>query len=55
MHDDDEYDPDGRFAWDMIRLTESEIDDLVAHADAGEFEEAEAVVDRAEARMLGLH
>lgn len=50
---DDEYDPDGRFAWDMIRLTEAEIDQLVDFADAGEFDEAEAVVDRAEQRMLG--
>lgn len=52
MHDD-EYDPDGRFAWDMIELTESEIDQLVAHADVGELDEAEAVVDGAEARMFG--
>lgn len=50
---DDEYDPDGRFAWDMIRLTEAEIDALVAHAEAGESDEAEAVVDRAEDRMYG--
>lgn len=50
---DDEYDPDGRFAWDMIRMTDAELDQLVDHADAGEFDEAEAVVDRAEERMFG--
>ena len=50
---DSEYPPEGRFAWDMIELTEAEMDQLVDYADAGMFDEAEAVVDRAEARMLG--
>lgn len=54
MSDDDEYDPEGRFAWDMISLTGSEIDALCDYADAGMFDEAEAVVDRAEARLFGV-
>jgi hypothetical protein len=49
----DEYDPDGRFAWDMIRLTEHEIDQLCDYADAGMFDEAEGVVDGAEDRLFG--
>jgi hypothetical protein len=53
--EEDEYDPDGRFAWDMIELTDSEMNDLVTYADAGMFEEAEAVVDKAEERLLGHH
>lgn len=48
----DDYDPDGRFAWDEIRLTDDEIDALVDYADAGMFDEAEAVVDGAEARLF---
>jgi hypothetical protein len=51
---EDEYPPEGRFGWDMIELTTSEIDALVDYADAGMFEEAEAVVDKAEARMFGI-
>lgn len=49
----DEYDPDGRFGRDMIYLTDAEMDKLVDHADAGEFDEAEAVVGTAESRMFG--
>jgi hypothetical protein len=49
----DEYDPDGRFAWDMIELTERELNQLCDYADAGMFDEAEAVVDRAEDRLFG--
>lgn len=49
----DEYDPDGRFAWDMIQMTERELDQLVDYADAGMFDEAEAVVNRAEVRLFG--
>jgi hypothetical protein len=41
-----------RFGWDMIRLTDTEMDPLVDHADAGMFDEAEAVVDEAEKRLF---
>lgn len=51
---EDEYDEDGRFAWDMIRLTPSEIELLCDHADAGEYAAAEKVVDAAEDRMFGF-
>lgn len=48
----DEYDPDGRFAWDMIEMTPAELEEMCDLADAGLFDEAEAVVGRAEARLL---
>jgi hypothetical protein len=38
----DEYDPDGRFAWDEIRLTDREMDELCDYADAGMFDEGES-------------
>lgn len=50
----DEYDPDGRFAWDMISMTPAELNRMCDLADAGLFDEAEAVVDEAEARMFGV-
>lgn len=53
MNDDDEYPPEARFAWDMITLTDSEVNALCDYADAGMIEEAETVVDKAEARMFG--
>jgi hypothetical protein len=49
----DEYDEDGRFAWDHIRMTAAEVEAMCDYADAGMFDEAEAVVDVAEARMFG--
>lgn len=51
--DDGEYPPEARFGWDMIHMTLQELDALCDYADAGLFDEAEAVVDRAEERMFG--
>lgn len=50
---DNEYPEDARFGWDMIELTSAEADALCDYADAGMFDEAEAVVNQAEQRMLG--
>ena len=47
-----EYPEEARFGWDMIELTAREIDALVDYADAGMFDEAEAVVDQAEQRLF---
>ena len=51
--EDSEYPPEARFGWDMIELTDAEANALCDFADAGMVEEAEAVVDEAEARMFG--
>jgi hypothetical protein len=48
----DEYGPDGRFAWDMIEMAPAELDEMAALIDDGRFDEAEAVVAKAEACLF---
>lgn len=54
MAQEEEYPEDARFAWDMIDLTDAECEELVAYADAGMIDEADAVADRAANRMFGM-
>lgn len=49
---DDEYPPEARFGWDMLEMTVAELEEMCDLVDAGLFDEAEAVVGRAEARLF---
>lgn len=49
---DGEYPPEARFGWDMIEMTPAELEEMCDLADAGLFDEADAVVGRAEARLF---
>lgn len=47
-------DEDGTaFGWELVTLTDEELDQLVEAADAGDIETADAVVERAYARLFG--
>ena len=50
VDDDDDNIPIG---WDVVHLTESEIDALCEAVDGGDHETAESVVDGAYARLFG--
>jgi hypothetical protein len=50
--DDGEYPPEARFGWDMIEMSVAELNEMCDFVDVGLFDEAEAVVNRAEARLF---
>jgi len=41
------------YGWEDVRMTEEELDAMIAAADAGDFETAEAIVERAYDRLFG--
>lgn len=48
----DEYPEGARFGWDMIRMTQAETDEMCDAVEAGDDRGAEAVIERAEARLF---
>ena len=49
------YDEEVPAGWELIRLTQAELDELCDAAFAGDVEMAEAVVERAYASLFGEH
>jgi hypothetical protein len=51
----DEYPPEARFGWDLIEMTDAEIEAMCAAADEGDVERADAIVSTAAERIFGEH
>lgn len=50
--DDGEYPPEARFGWDMLEMSPTELAEMCDLIDDGLFDAAEAVVNKAEARLF---